>query len=79
MFACAFTELILLFIYILIAKNSVVIKLPVWKVGSRGFEPHSGIQVLKKQNVSSPLTRNGSIMQGNSAENAQGSNFESCV
>ena len=26
-------------------------------MGDRGFEPHSGIQVSKKQNVSSPFTR----------------------
>ena len=38
------------------------LKLPAWKVGDRGFEPHSGLQVLKKQNVSSPLTRNDSIL-----------------
>ena len=25
------------------------LKLPVWKVGDRGFEPHSGIQVSKKK------------------------------
>ena len=24
------------------------LKLPVWKVGDRGFEPHSGLQVSKK-------------------------------
>ena len=29
------------------------LKLP----GDRGFEPHSDIQVSKKQNISSPLTR----------------------
>ena len=27
------------------------LKLPAWKVGVRGFEPHSGLQVSKKQNV----------------------------
>ena len=32
-------------------------KLPAWKVGDRGFEPCSGIQISNKQNVSSPLTR----------------------
>ena len=32
------------------------LKLPAWKVGDRGFNPHSGIQV-SKQNVLSPLTR----------------------
>ena len=25
------------------------LKLPAWKVGDRGFEPRSGIQVAKKQ------------------------------
>ena len=40
------------------------LKLPAWKVGDHGFEPHSGIQVSKKQNVSSPLTRNDSILWG---------------
>ena len=25
------------------------LKLPAWKVGDRGFEPHSGLQVSKKQ------------------------------
>ena len=33
------------------------LKLPAWKVGDRGFEPLSGLQVSKKQTVSSPLTR----------------------
>ena len=33
------------------------LKLPALKVGDRGFEPHSGIQVSKKQNISSPLSR----------------------
>ena len=36
--------------------------IPAWKVGDRGFEPHSGLQVSKKQNVSSPLTRKNSIL-----------------
>ena len=33
------------------------LKLPAWEVRDRGFEPHSGLQVSKTQNVSSPLTR----------------------
>ena len=33
------------------------LKLPAWKVRDRGFEPHSGFQISKKQKVSSPLTR----------------------
>ena len=36
--------------------------LPAWKVEDRGLEPHSGLQVSNKQNVSSPLSREGSIM-----------------
>ena len=35
-----------------------------WKVGGRGLEPRSGIQVSKLQNVSSPLTRNDSTLWG---------------
>ena len=42
------------------------LKLPAWKFGDRGLEPHSGLQVSKKQNVSFPLTRNDSILQGTS-------------
>ena len=38
------------------------LKLPAWKVG----EPLSGIQVSKKHNVSSPLTRNDSLLWGSS-------------
>ena len=30
------------------------LQLLAWKVGDRGFEPHSGLQVSKKQNVSPP-------------------------
>ena len=37
------------------------LKLVAWKVGDRVFEPPSGLQVSKKQNVSSPLTRKDSI------------------
>ena len=32
------------------------VKLAAWKVGDRTFKPRSGIQVSKKQNISSPLT-----------------------
>ena len=42
------------------------LKLPAWKVRDRGFEPHSGLQVSKKQNVSSPLTHNDLILWGTS-------------
>ena len=35
----------------------VWLKLPAWRIGDRGFEPRSDIQVLNTQNVSSPLTR----------------------
>ena len=38
------------------------LKLPVWKFGDRGFEPHSGRQVSKKQNVCSPLIREDSVL-----------------
>ena len=37
------------------------LKLPAWKVGDPRFELHSGLQVSKKQNVSSPRTRKDSI------------------
>ena len=40
------------------------LKLHVWKVGDHGFEPHSGIQVSKKQIVDSLLTREDSILWG---------------
>ena len=40
------------------------LKLPACKVGDRGFEPYSGLQVSKEQNVSSPLTRKDSILWG---------------
>ena len=40
------------------------LNLPSWKVGDRGLEPHSGLQVSKQQNVSSPLTRKDSILWG---------------
>ena len=42
------------------------LKLSAWKVGNRGLEPRSGIQVSKKQNVSSPLTGEDSISWGTS-------------
>ena len=38
------------------------LKLPAWKVRYRGFDHLSGLQVLKKQNVSSTLTREDSIL-----------------
>ena len=38
------------------------LKLPAWKVGVCGFEPHSGLQVSKKQNVSSLLTHKDAIV-----------------
>ena len=38
------------------------LKLPDWKGGDRGFDPNSGLQVSKKQTVSSPLTRKDSIL-----------------
>ena len=38
--------------------------MPAWKAGDRGFEPHSGLQVSKRQNVFSPLNRKDSILWG---------------
>ena len=61
------------------------VKLPAWEVGDRGFEPHCGLQVLKKQNVPFSLTRKDSILWGapvterRARTDRQGSNFESCV
>ena len=40
------------------------LKLPAWEDGDGMFEPHSGLHVLKKRNVSSLLTRNDSILWG---------------
>ena len=59
-------------------------KLPAWKVGDRGFEPHAGLQVSKKQSVSSPLTRKDSVCLhdravAHSTSDFQGSNFKFCV
>ena len=42
-----------------------LLKLSAWKVEDRGFEHRSGIQVSKKQKVSSPLTRKDSTLRGN--------------
>ena len=39
------------------------LKLPAWKVGGRGFKPRSGIQVSKKQKVSSLLTHKDSSVE----------------
>ena len=39
-----------------------MVKSPAWKVGDFGFQSHSGLSVSK--NVSSPLTRNDSILWG---------------
>ena len=60
------------------------LKLPAWKVGDCGFEPHSDRQVSKKRNVSSPYKFNivGCLRDREvawSASDRQGSNFESCV
>ena len=40
------------------------LKVPAWKVGNRGYEPHPGLQVSKKPIFSSPLTRKDSILWG---------------
>ena len=63
------------------------LKLPAWKVGDRGFEPHSDPQVSMKLNVSSLLIRKNLIYMGSlrdrdvagSASECQGTDFESCV
>ena len=71
------------------------LKLPAWKVGDRGFELRSGIQIPKKQNISSLLIRkrfntvgslrdrgvasSASDRKGLNFEHHQGSIFESCV
>ena len=47
------------------------LKQPAWKVGDSGFEPLYGLQVSKKQNVSSPLTREDSILSGASVTKKQ--------
>ena len=43
-------------------RCGAVVKVACLEVGDRWFEPHSGLRVLKKQNVSSPLTCNDSIL-----------------
>ena len=40
------------------------LKLPAWRVGNRGLEPHSCLQVAEKQKVSSLLTRNDLVLWG---------------
>ena len=40
------------------------LKPPAGKVEYHGFEHYCGLQISKKQNVSFPLTRNGSILSG---------------
>ena len=62
-------------------------KLPTWKVGDCGFKPHSGLQVSKKENVSSLPTRKDPILLGSLRDrevacptrDRRCSNFESCV
>ena len=62
-----------------------LVQLPAWKIGDRGFESHSGLQISKKQNISFPITRKDSILWGASVPRDSvlslrpGSNFESCV
>ena len=48
------------------------LKLPAWKIGERGFEPRSGIHVLKKQNVISTLNILGSLRDREVACSASG-------
>ena len=38
------------------------LKLPAWKVGDRGCEPRSSIQISRKQIVSSPFIRKNAIL-----------------
>ena len=46
-------------------------RLPSWKGGDRGFETRSGIQLSKKQNVSSLLTRDDLLLWGPSVTGGQ--------
>ena len=58
------------------------LKLPAWKIGDRRFEPNSGLQVSKKQNVSSSRTCKDSILWGVSMADSSVlglRSFESCV
>ena len=54
--------------------GAVMLKLPAGKVGDRGFEPHSGLQISKKQNVSSPSPASDEIRQIMISEIQQGFN-----
>ena len=54
------------------------LKMPSWKVRDRGFELHSDLQVSKKQNVSSPLTREDLILSG-ASKDREVAFFKSCV
>ena len=64
-----------------------MLKVPAWEIGDRGFEPRSGIQVSKKQNVSFPLIQYSILWAASvteryklcSASNRKGSIFESRV
>ena len=58
------------------------LKLPACKVGDCGFEPHSGLQVSKKQNVSYRFNIVGSLRDREvacSTSDYQGPNLELCV
>ena len=59
------------------------LKLPAWKAGDHWFVPRSAIQVSKKHNVSSLLTRRvGSLRDWEiacSASDRHSSNFETCI
>ena len=50
--------------------GGAVVKGACLKIGDRGFEPHSSLQVSKK-NVSSQLTRNDSILSKTERDMAQ--------
>ena len=54
------------------------LKLLAWKVGDREFKPRPGLQVSKKHNVSSPHTRNYSMLRGNLRDRKVASSASDC-
>ena len=59
---CAISQIVML--EKLHFRNSRSVLLNLFRLLVRAFEPHCGLQVSKKQNVSSPLTRKDSILWG---------------
>ena len=55
------------------------LKLPAWKVGDRGFDPTLALKFQRNKNVSSPLTRQDSILFGASVTELQIKWLEGCV